>query len=485
MPSDSKKKKEQQKKEARKKKDQKKPRQPQDGETVDDQDNSINSDDETTQQQEGDSENLNGTKSENGVANGADSSHTAHGTFGKHPPHKDTMDEIQQKLAAMELLDKQNADNRACTGVLSSHPHCRDIHIDLFSLTYYGQEILVDAKLELNMGRRYGILGLNGCGKSTVLSAISNREIPIPKHVDIFHLSREIPATDMTALEAVLEADEELMELDRRAEELAECDDLESQELLNDIYERMDELNSDLREVKAARILHGLGFNKEMQRKKCKDFSGGWRMRISLARALYLSPTLLMLDEPTNHLDLEACVWLEEELSKYKRILVIISHSQDFLNGVCTNIIHLTKKSLQYYTGNYDQYIQTRAELETNQAKKYQREQDEIAHMKNYIARFGHGSAKLARQAQSKEKTLKKMVDAGLTERVEKDKTLSFYFPDCGKLPPPVLSVEKVSFKYKNEDRWIYKDLDFGIDLDTRIALVGPNGNYNKIKFNI
>jgi ATP-binding cassette subfamily F protein 2 len=221
-------------------------------------------------------------------------------------------------------------------------------------------------------------------------------------------------------------------------------------------------------------------------------------MRISLARALYLSPTLLLLDEPTNHLDLEACVWLEEELKKYPRILVITSHSQDFLNGVCTNIIHMTKKSLVYYTGNYDQYITTRDELETNQAKRYQREQDEIAHMKNYIARFGHGSAKLARQAQSKgkfnlskidpstshglkyvsfvEKTLKKMVDAGLTEKVEVEKTLSFMFQDCGKLPPPVLSVEKVSFKYKNDDKWIYRDLDFGIDLDSRIALVGPNG---------
>src|SRR4051812_7805530 len=119
-----------------------------------------------------------------------------------------------------------------------------------------------------------------------------------------------------------------------------------------------------------------------MQKKKCKDFSGGWRMRISLARALYLSPTLLLLDEPTNHLDLEACVWLEEELKNYKRILLIISHSQDFLNGVCNMIIHMTKKTLKYYTGNYDQYITTREELEVNQQKKYQREQDEIAHMK-------------------------------------------------------------------------------------------------------
>lgn len=199
-------------------------------------------------------------------------------------------------------------------------------------------------------------------------------------------------------------------------------------------------------------------------------------MRISLARALYLSPTLLLLDEPTNHLDLDASVWLEEELKNYPRILVLISHSQDFLNGVCTNIMHLSKRKLTYYAGNYDQFVTTRMELETNQAKKYQWEQDQIAHMKNYIARFGHGSAKLARQAQSKEKTLKKMVDNGLTERVEADKTLSFTFPDCGKIPPPVLAVQEVFFKYKEKDDYIYKNLDFGIDLDSRIALVGPNG---------
>ena len=169
-------------------------------------------------------------------------------------------------------------------------------------------------------------------------------------------------------------------------------------------------------------------------------------------------------------------MWLEEELKNYKRILVLISHSQDFLNGVCTNIIHLFKKQLTTYTGNYDTYVQTRIELETNQTKRYQWEQDQIAHMKNYIARFGHGSAKLARQAQSKEKTLQKMVDSGLTERVLADKTLSFFFPDCGKIPPPVLSVQEVFFKYKNDTEWIYKNLDFGIDLDSRIALVGPNG---------
>ena len=199
-------------------------------------------------------------------------------------------------------------------------------------------------------------------------------------------------------------------------------------------------------------------------------------MRIALARALYLSPSLLLLDEPSNHLDLDACVWLEDALKNYKRSLIIISHSQDFLNSVCTNIINLTQRRLEYYAGNFDQYVKTRDELETNQAKRYQKEQDEIAHMKNYIARFGHGSAKLARQAQSKEKTLKKMMDNGLTEKVHVDRSISFHFPDCGEIPPPVIMIQNVSFKYKDDQDHIYKNLEFGVDLDTRIALVGPNG---------
>jgi len=224
-------------------------------------------------------------------------------------------------------------------------------------------------------------------------------------------------------------------------------------------------------------ILHGLGFTKKMQQKKTKDFSGGWRMRIALAKALFIKPMMLLLDEPTNHLDLEACVWLEDYLKNYDRILVLISHSQDFLNGVCTNIIHLQNKKLNYYGGNFDSYIQTRGEKEVLQMKQFAWEQDQIAHMKEYIARFGHGSAKLAAQAKSKEKTLARMEEKGLTERVTRDRTVTFRFKDCGTLPPPVLQFNHVHFAYASDkDNEIYHDLDFGIDLDSRVALVGPNG---------
>jgi len=199
-------------------------------------------------------------------------------------------------------------------------------------------------------------------------------------------------------------------------------------------------------------------------------------MRVALARALFLRPHLLLLDEPTNHLDLEACVWLEEELSNYKTILVIISHSQDFLNGVCNNVLHMEKKRLKTYGGNYDTFMRTRVEQMEAQMKQYNWEQDQIAHMKNYIARFGHGSAKLARQAQSKEKTLAKMVAGGLTEKVTSQHSVSFYFYSCGELPPPVIMIENVSFRYSDSTPFIYKNLEFGVDLDTRLALVGPNG---------
>lgn len=370
---------------------------------------------------------------------------------------------------------KLDLSNRSCTGVLASHEQSRDVKIENFSITFHGVELLTDTKLELNCGRRYGLLGLNGCGKSTMLETIGSRDIPIPQHIDIFHLKNEMEASDKTALECVMEVDEERTRLEAEAAELTKLGD-EGSDRLMDVFERLEDLDADKAETRAAEILSGLGFTPSMQLKKTKDFSGGWRMRIALARALFVKPTLLLLDEPTNHLDLDACVWLEEELKSYKRILVMISHSQDFLNGVCTNIIHMHKGKLVYYGGNYDSYMKTRAELEENQMKQYSREQDQIKHMKDYIARFGHGSAKLARQAQSKEKVLSKMVAGGLTEKVVKDKVLTFYFPDCGKLAPPVVQVQTMSFSYGEDKPAIYKKLDFGIDLESRIALVGPNG---------
>uniref|UniRef100_A0AC34Q5D8 ABC transporter domain-containing protein n=1 Tax=Panagrolaimus sp. JU765 TaxID=591449 RepID=A0AC34Q5D8_9BILA len=385
-------------------------------------------------------------------------------------------DEVDAAVALLQRIELENAKARSVAGVLGSHPKALDLKVDQLTITFHGREIVTDTTLEINQGRRYGLIGLNGSGKSTLLQAIYARELPIPEHFDMFLVSREMSASEKSALHAVYDVDVEKKRLEHLAEELALCEDDDSQAQLMDIYERLDEMEADSAEARAAEILHGLGFSHAMMLKKCKDFSGGWRMRIALARALYLKPTLLLLDEPTNHLDLDACVWLEGELANYKRCLFIISHSQDFMNNVCTNVVHLFQKKLIYYSGNYDTFIKTRAEQLENQMKRYKWEQDQLQHMKDYIARFGHGSAKLARQAQSKEKTMAKMVAGGLTEKVALDNVKQFYFFDSGYIPPPVIMIQHVSFQYKPDSPYIYKDLDFGIDLDTRVALVGPNG---------
>jgi ATP-binding cassette subfamily F protein 2 len=228
--------------------------------------------------------------------------------------------------------------------------------------------------------------------------------------------------------------------------------------------------------TRASLILTGLGFNKKTINKKTKDMSGGWKMRVALAKALFVKPSLLLLDDPTAHLDLEACVWLEEYMKKWDRTLILVSHSMDFLNGVCTNMIDMRMKQLIYYGGNYDTYMKTRTEQEINQTKAYEKQQDEIKHIKKFIASAGT-YANLVRQAKSRQKILDKMEADGFIQPVISDRVFTFRFADVEKLPPPVLSLDDVTFSYsgKKEDN-LYENLDFGVDMDSRTALVGPNG---------
>ena len=196
------------------------------------------------------------------------------------------------------------------------------------------------------------------------------------------------PAKVNSHCEQVKEAQKEVKRLDDLAEEILEKEGPDSATLM-DIYERSEAMDPSTFETRASLILTGLGFNKKTILKKTKDMSGGWRMRVALGRALFIKPSLLLLDDPTAHLDLEACVWLEEYLKKWDRTLILVSHSMDFLNGVCTNMIDMRQKKLQYYGGNYDSYVKTRTENETNQQKAYEKQQDEIKHIKQFIASAG------------------------------------------------------------------------------------------------
>lgn len=391
-------------------------------------------------------------------------------------PSKATTTTDNDVAEVTDAFTKAKLSYRTCTGALASRPQDRDVKITAFSLSYHGRVLIAETELELNYGRRYGLIGLNGSGKSTFLECLAAREVAIPERIDIFHLSEEAEAQDLTALEAVVYvAKMEIQRLEAESDRLMEQEGPDS-EALQLVYERLDSLDPALLETKAGELLAGLGFSKTQVQKKTKDLSGGWRMRVSLARALLVAPALLLLDEPTNHLDIEACIWLEDYLANYPHTLVVISHSQDFLNNVCTNIINLTHQKLVYYGGNYDQFVKTKADMEVDQMKRYHKQQEEIQHIKQFIASCGTYS-NLVRQAKSRQKVLDKMEADGLVERVTEEKKFNFYYPDCGKLPPPVLQVSGVGFAYSGQKKdYLYENLELSVDLDSRVALVGPNG---------
>ena len=368
--------------------------------------------------------------------------------------------------------------DRTVTGVLASRATALDVRIEQFSMQVNGQELILDCTIELNSGRRYGLLGMNGCGKSNLLAALANREVPVPVHIDVYHLREEAEPSERTALEAVV--DHIKIEVNRlqRLEASVLAQGGPGDERLQPIYERLEELDPATFEARAAELLHGLGFNRPMMSRMTKDMSGGWRMRVALARALFAAPSLLLLDEPTNHLDLSACVWLEHYLAKYEKCLLVISHSQDFLNGVCTHIIRMSNRTLTYYTGDYDTYQKTLEADSVIQQKKYDKEQADIKHLREFIASCGT-YANMMKQANSKQKILDKMEAAGLTPSPKAERTFEFTFPECRKLPPPVLPFKDVSFAYPGADPsagFLLQDLEFGVDCDSRVALVGPNG---------
>lgn len=255
-----------------------------------------------------------------------------------------------------------------------------------------------------------------------------------------------------------------MAQLEKQIEEMSVADEIDEVGLEMK-YEELEDLDPSTFEAKAGAILTGLGFDQAMMKKPTKDMSGGWRMRVALARALFIKPHLLLLDEPTNHLDLEAVVWLEAYLSTYNHILVITSHSQDFMDEVCTNIMDLTlDKKLVYYGGNYSTYVRTKAENETNQMKAYAKQQEEIQHIKKFIASAGT-YANLVKQAKSKQKIIDKMEAAGLITPVQQPKLIKFDFESVAKLPPPIIAFNDVAFAYSGKmEEALYKDLSLGIE---------------------
>lgn len=345
------------------------------------------------------------------------------------------------------------------------------------------QELFYNAILKLNSGVKYGLIGRNGVGKSTLLRAISERDgrVPIPDHILIMHVEQEIRGDDTSVLDSVLKADQEREWLLKAEQELLNHeDDGTGQEPtyfgvgLMEVYERLEDMSSDDAEARAGVILAGLGFTAEDQQRPTREFSGGWRMRVALAQALFVRPDLLLLDEPTNHLDVHAVTWLEEFLKDWERTVVIVSHDRSFLNETTTATIFCRRKRLLYYGGNYDTFLRVRAENMANQEAMAQQQGRKVAHLKQFIARFGHGHKKMAKQAQARMKMLTKIQSEAVDVDFD-DPYLQLDFPAASTLAPPCISVIDAAFGY-TEGRILYKDLHFGVDCDSRIAVVGPNG---------
>ncbi|XP_023543438.1 ABC transporter F family member 4-like [Cucurbita pepo subsp. pepo] len=368
----------------------------------------------------------------------------------------------------------------------------KDITIDNFSVSARGKELLKNASVKISHGKRYGLVGPNGMGKSTLLKLLAWRKIPVPKNIDVLLVEQEVVGDDRTALQAVVSANEELVKLRQEVADLQNSDagqeenddEDDAGERLAELYEKLQLLGSDAAEAQASRILAGLGFTKDMQARPTRSFSGGWRMRISLARALFVQPTLLLLDEPTNHLDLRAVLWLEEYLCRWKKTLVVVSHDRDFLNSVCNEIIHLHDFKLHFYRGNFDGFESGYEQRRKEMNKKFEIYDKQVKAAKRSGSRAQQEKVKdrakfaAAKEASKNKSKGKVNEDDPLPEAPRKwrDYSVEFHFPEPTELTPPLLQLIEVSFSYPNREDFRLSNVDVGIDMGTRVAIVGPNG---------
>uniref|UniRef100_A0A8C6UKV2 ATP-binding cassette sub-family F member 1 n=1 Tax=Neogobius melanostomus TaxID=47308 RepID=A0A8C6UKV2_9GOBI len=397
--------------------------------------------------------------------------------------------EYERQVASVRAQSALEGDFSISQAELSSRQamleNASDIKLERFSISAHGKELFVNADLLVVAGRRYGLVGPNGKGKTTLLKHIANRALSIPPNIDVLLCEQEVVADDTPAVQAVLKADTrrlKLLEEEKRLQARLEKGEDSVAERLDKVYEELRAIGAAAAEPKARRILAGLSFTPEMQNRPTKKFSGGWRMRVSLARALFMEPTLLMLDEPTNHLDLNAVIWLNNYLQGWKKTLLIVSHDQSFLDDVCTDIIHLDNQKLYYYRGNYltfkKMYVQKQKEMQ----KQYDKQEKKLKDLK-----AGGKSTKQA-EKQTKEALTRKQqkgkkkgaqeeesLEAPELLKRPKEYTVKFTFPNPPPLSPPILGLHCVDFCYEGQ-KPLFKNVDFGIDMESRICIVGPNG---------
>ncbi|MDH5300369.1 MAG: ATP-binding cassette domain-containing protein [Gammaproteobacteria bacterium] len=338
-----------------------------------------------------------------------------------------------------------------------------------------GTKLLLDkTSLVIHKGYHVGVTGANGTGKSSLFSLVLGKlepdsgELTLPTGLSIAHVAQETPATDFTALDYVLMGDTELVKLRQQIRDAEQHGNASTVALL---YQQLENIDGYTADSRAAQLLHGLGFNNAQLSQPTRAFSGGWRMRLNLAQALMCRSDILLLDEPTNHLDLDAVMWLETWLKQYPGTLLLISHDRDFLDSLCSHIAHIEQQQITLYTGNYSAFEQTRATRLAQQQSAHEKQQKEIAHIQNFVRRFGAKATK-AKQGQSRLKALARME---LIAAAHVDSPFHFAFREPIKLPQPLLRLDQVCVGYANQPALI-NTLNLTIQPGDHLGLLGANG---------
>ncbi|TWV80797.1 ABC-F family ATP-binding cassette domain-containing protein [Moraxella sp. VT-16-12] len=335
-----------------------------------------------------------------------------------------------------------------------------------------GRLLFSGVDLQFHKGQTIGLTGNNGTGKSTLFATLLGEHatdigtISMPKDWQIAHMAQEIHTTDQSALDYVLSGDDEWYQLNDKLSNqhtLAQTD-------IAPLYQRFDEIDGYRTVSRASQILSGLGFGEHEHQKMVHEFSGGWRMRLNLARTLMHRADVLLLDEPTNHLDLDAILWLEEWLVKFDGLILVISHDQAFMDTICSHIAHIEQQTITLYTGNYAQFIRTRAERLAQQAQAYERQEAIKAHLENFIRRFGAKATK-AKQAQSRVKQLANMTNIAPV-MAQSEFSFKFYPPTA--LSSPLISLDNAYIGYG--DTTLINKVNLQITPDTRLGILGANG---------
>ena len=338
------------------------------------------------------------------------------------------------------------------------------------SIRIGGRPLLDNTALTIDPGRRIGLVGRNGAGKSTLLKAIAGDlaidggQIRLAARARLGQVKQEAPDGDGSLLDTVLEGDPERLSL------LAELDTADPHRIA-EIHDRLLTIGADSAPARAATILAGLGFDAAAQARPVNAFSGGWRMRVALATALFSKPDLLLLDEPTNHLDLEATLWLETWLAKFPGAALVVSHDRGLLDRCVDSIAHLDRGKISLTPGGYDEFVRIRTERASQQAHMVVKIAAQRAHMQAFVDRFRYKASK-ARQAQARLKAIERLP---VIESVVEDAATRFAFPEPAQLAPPILTMEHVRVGYGGPP--VLSNLSLRVDMDDRIALLGANGN--------